>query len=58
MNKKTKEFLEFYRQLCEEYGLYIDIAYGEVPSDLGLMIEEVVCPSEIENHIKELEEGG
>ena len=57
MNEKTKEFLEFYRQLCEEYGLLIEVGYSEGSTDGYLGVETILNPNELEDHIKELEEG-
>jgi hypothetical protein len=55
MDEKTKDFLKEYRALCELYGMYIEAYSSESGMDIGTGIEHVVCPSEIENHIKELE---
>jgi len=53
---KKKTFLEMYKVLCEEYGMYVTAYYGQTPSDTGICVEEALSEQELETHIKELEE--
>lgn len=55
MTKKA-EFIDFYRQLCEEYGMIVTAWYGEAPSETGTHIDDVASQEEIDEHIKEINE--
>jgi len=55
MNEKTKEFIEFYRQLCEEYGMFITTQCGEGSfGDISTCVENITQANELDEHIEEL----
>lgn len=54
---KVKDFLNMYKELCREYGVYIMAWSNEAGSEIGLDVDIATTPEEIEEHLKELEEG-
>jgi len=56
-NEETKRasFIEFYRQLCEEYGMCIEANQGESSmGDIELSVEDCFTPTDLDIHIREL----
>ena len=56
MDAKRKEFWEIYKELCEEYSMYIGIGYDEGSSSGFPMIDNVLETKELDLHFKEVEE--
>jgi len=55
MNEKTKEFIEFYRQLCEEYGMFITTQwFFAANGDISTCVENITQANELDEHIEEL----
>ena len=54
MNEKEQAFLDFYKELCKEYGMCINTFFGETPSDIGTEVCETT-PEGLEEHFKEIE---
>lgn len=54
--KTAKEFLEDYKRICKRYNMYIGVAWGEVPSEAGMTIEDACSTQELEEHFEELKE--
>ena len=53
---KREEFLEMYKQLCEEYGMYIGVYCGEGSfGEVGVEIEDSASENELTDHFKEIE---
>ena len=54
--EKQKEFLDMYKELCSEYGMYINLACGEGSyGDMRVEIETVLSEDELPRHFKEIE---
>ncbi len=56
-NEDTKRasFIEFYRQLCEEYGMKIEANQGESSmGDIELSVDDYFTPVDLDIHIREL----
>jgi hypothetical protein len=53
---KKKQFIEFYQQLCEEYGMYVGTWISESGMDNGVCVEDITQEDELEGHVKELKE--
>jgi hypothetical protein len=56
-DQKKAEFIEFYQQLCEEYGMCIEANQG--PSSMGdieLSVDDFRTPKDLDIHIRELKD--
>ena len=54
--KTKKDFLDAYKSLCNRYGMFIEVNYGEGSTDGVMSIETAVTSDDVDNHLKELDE--
>jgi hypothetical protein len=54
--KTRQDFLEAYKRLCNDFGMFIEVNYAFGSTDGVMSIETAITPDEIEKHLKELTE--
>jgi len=56
-DQKILSFIEFYRQLCEEYGMRIEANQGQSSmGDIELSVDNYFTPKDLDIHIQELKD--